>query len=92
VQALVHYVDYGLNLREAIEAPRARLFDGRKVVLEDRVAPEVVAELRRRGHEIELPGPFTMQCGGMQGVSRDPSNGALAGAADPRRDGTAAGV
>jgi gamma-glutamyltranspeptidase/glutathione hydrolase len=92
VQAMVHYVDYGLNLREAIEAPRARLFDGRKVVLEDRVAPEVVAELRRRGHEIELPGPFTMQCGGMQGVSRDPSNGALAGAADPRRDGTAAGV
>jgi gamma-glutamyltranspeptidase/glutathione hydrolase len=92
VQAMVHYVDYGLNLREAIEAPRARLFDGRKVVLENRVAPEVVAELRRRGHEIELPGPFTMQCGGMQGVSRDPTNGALAGAADPRRDGTAAGV
>ena len=92
VQALVHYVDYGLNLREAIEAPRARLFDGRRVVLEDRVAPEVVAALRGRGHEIELPGPFTMQCGGMQAVSRDPLNGALAGVADPRRDGSAVGV
>lgn len=91
-QALVHYVDYGLNLREAIEAPRARLFDDRRVVLEDRVAPDVVEALRGRGHEIELPGPFTMQCGGMQAVSRDPANGALAGAADPRRDGTAVGV
>lgn len=91
-QALVHYVDYGLNLRQAIEAPRARLFDGRQVVLEDRVAGDVVEELRRRGHEIELPGPFTMQCGGMQAVSRDPSTGALAGVADPRRDGTAVGV
>lgn len=91
-QALVHYVDYGLNLRQAIEGPRARLYDGRRVVLEDRVAPDVVEELRRRGHEIELPGPFTMQCGGMQAVSRDPSTGALAGTADPRRDGSAVGV
>jgi gamma-glutamyltranspeptidase / glutathione hydrolase len=91
-QAMVHYMDYGLNLREAIEAPRARLQDGREVVLEDRIAPDVVAELRRRGHEISQPAAFTMMCGGMQAVSRDPSNGALAGAADPRRDGTAVGV
>ena len=91
-QAMVHYLDYGLNLRQAIEAPRARLQDGREVVLEDRVAPEVVEELRRRGHEISQPAAFTMMCGGMQAVSRDPSNGALAGTADPRRDGTAVGV
>jgi len=91
-QAMVHYMDYGLNLREAIEAPRARLQDGREVILEDRVAPEVVAELKRRGHEISQPAAYTMMCGGMQAVSRDPSSGALAGAADPRRDGTAVGV
>jgi gamma-glutamyltranspeptidase / glutathione hydrolase len=91
-QAMVHYMDYGLNLRQAIEAPRARLQDGREVILEDRVAPDVVTELRRLGHEISQPAAFTMMCGGMQAVSRDPSNGALAGAADPRRDGTAVGV
>jgi gamma-glutamyltranspeptidase/glutathione hydrolase len=91
-QAMIHYMDYGLNLREAIEAPRARLQDGRKVILEDRVAPDVVEELRRRGHEISQPSAFTMMCGGMQAVARDPTNGALAGAADPRRDGTAVGV
>ena len=92
VQALVHHIDYGLNLRESIEAPRARLFDGQKVVLENRVSNDVVSALRLRGHDVELPGPFTMQCGGMQAVGRDPSNGALTGAADPRRDGIAIGV
>ena len=92
VQALVHHIDFGLNLREAIEAPRARLFDGQKVVLEDRVSRDVVDALRLKGHEVELPGPFTMQCGGMQAVGRNPANGGLTGAADPRRDGIAVGV
>ena len=91
-QALVHYADFGLNLRQAIEAPRARLFDGKEVVLENRVAKNVTEELKRRGHDIKNPGPFTMQCGGMQAVSRDPFSGSLAGAADPRRDGVAIGV
>ena len=91
-QALVHYVDYGLNLRQAIEAPRARLFDGKEVVLENRVTTAVVEELKRRGHDIKNPGPYTMQCGGMQAVSRDPLSGSLAGTADPRRDGVAIGV
>ena len=91
-QALVHHVDFGLNLREAIEAPRARLFDGQRVVLEDRINSDVIDGLRLKGHEIETPGPFTMQCGGMQAVGRDPLNGALTGAADPRRDGIAIGV
>ncbi len=91
-QAMVHYLDYDLNLRRAIEAPRARLFDGRRVVLENRVSDSVVADLVRRGHEIEDGGSFTMQCGGMQAVSRDPATGALAGTADPRRDGSAVGV
>ncbi|MBM84878.1 MAG: gamma-glutamyltranspeptidase [Rhodospirillaceae bacterium] len=91
-QAMVHYLDFGLNLRQAIEAPRARLFDGRRVVLEERVASSVVEALRGRGHEIEPGGPYTMQCGGMQAVSRDPATGALAGTADPRRDGVAVGV
>ena len=91
-QAMIHYVDYGLNLRQAIEAPRGRLFDGRRVVLENRVHGDVVKSLRERGHDIELSDPFTIQCGGMQAVSRNPSNGALSGAADPRRDGAAIGV
>ena len=92
VQAMVHYLDFGLNLRQAIEAPRARLFDGRHVVLESRIGDAVVDALAQRGHEIEDGGPFTLQCGGMQAVARDPQTGALAGAADPRRDGSVVGL
>ena len=36
-QAIVQYVDFGLPLQQAIEAPRARLTDGRAVLLESRV-------------------------------------------------------
>ena len=91
-QALVHYVDYGLNLRQAIEAPRARLFNGKEVVLENRVTTAVVEELKSRGHDIKNPGPYTMQGEGMQAGSRRPLSGSLAGTADPRRDGVAIGV
>ena len=52
----------------------------------------MVHGIRLKDHEIGLPGPFTMQCGGMQAVGRDPLNGALTGLADPRRDGIAIGV
>ncbi len=92
-QAMVHHVDFGLNIREAIEAPRARLFDGRRVVAEDRVANAVITALGDRGHEIEPAGAdFTALCGGMQAVMRDPATGALLGTADPRRDGSAVGI
>ncbi len=88
-QAYVHHLDYGLDLQAGIEAPRARLWDGRRVELESRVPAATVAELERRGHEIEPAAPFTMNTGGMQAVSYDPASGAMVGAADPRRDGAA---
>ena len=41
-QAFVQYVDFGLALQDAIEAPRARLFDGKLVQVEGRVPAAVV--------------------------------------------------
>ena len=38
-QALVQYLDFGMPLQEAIEAPRARLWDGRDVQVEGRIPP-----------------------------------------------------
>ncbi|MBN8940918.1 MAG: gamma-glutamyltransferase [Rhizobiales bacterium] len=87
-QAFVHHIDFGLPLQEAIEAPRARLWDGRFIQTENRVAPEVVAGLAARGHAIEaFTEGWTMKVGGMQAVSVDPATGLFTGAADPRRDG-----
>ena len=90
-QALVHYIDFRLGLQDAIEAPRARLWDGRKVQAEGRLASATVEALRARGHDIEIVEPFTMISGGMQGIALDPQTGAMTGAADPRRDYVATG-
>lgn len=87
-QAMVQHVDFGLALQDAIEAPRARLWDGRAVEVENRLSAKTIATLAERGHAIT---PFdtgwTMRVGGMQAVSRDPATGRLTGACDPRRDG-----
>ena len=91
-QALVHHLDFGLDLQAAIDAPRARLWDGAKVNLEARIEEPVIAELKKRGHEIEMTTAFSMLCGGMHAIRRDPKNGTLAGAADSRRDGAAIAI
>ena len=86
-QALVQHVDYGLRLQDAIEAPRARLWDGTRVQVESRIAPAVVEALRARGHAIETMAPFTQVVGGMHGIAIDPTTGVMTGGCDPRRDG-----
>jgi len=89
VQAMVQYRDFGLSLQHAIEAPRARLWDGKFIQVEGRVAPEVIAALRERGHDASAFFDWTMKVGGMQAVAVDPATGVITGAADPRRDGYA---
>lgn len=89
VQALVGYVDFGLELQAAIDMPRARLWDGAQVYLERRVPHQVCRELSARGHDIALLPEYSWRAGGMHAVARDPESGALTGAADCRRDGGA---
>ncbi len=86
-QALVHHIDFGLPLQDAIEAPRARLWDGRRVQAENRIAPEVRGELCELGHDVEAPSAWTHAVGGMQGIAIDPATGVMTGGADPRREG-----
>jgi len=87
VQALVQHLDFGSPLQEAIEQPRARLWDGRLVELESRFEPAVLDKLVERGHTIQRSGAWIMRVGGMQGVAIDPATGLMTGACDPRRDG-----
>ena len=85
-QAMVQHIDFKLPLQEAIDAPRVRLFDGRRVQAEARIAAATLAGLRARGHDVETLEPWTMVVGGMQAIAVDPATGAMFGAADPRRD------
>ena len=89
VQAMVGHVDFGLDVQAAIEMPRARLWDGRQIYLERRVPHSVCVELSARGHAVSLLPDYSWRTGGMQAVARDLDSGALAGAADSRRDGAA---
>lgn len=87
VQALVQHVDFGHPLQQAIEQPRVRLFDGRQIEPETRIAPAVLAALAARGHDVVASQDWTWRVGGMHGVSRDPATGLMSGGCDPRRDG-----
>ncbi|HSB82295.1 MAG TPA: gamma-glutamyltransferase [Candidatus Methylomirabilis sp.] len=90
-QMFLNLVEYGMDIQEAIEAPRVRVYQDRAVDVETRVPTEVRAALAARGHVIrELP-DWSWVVGGGQGVWVDPVSGALAGGADPRRDGYAMG-
>src|SRR5437016_4854753 len=98
VQVLVHLLDFGLNLQDAIAAPRFRWVDdvgdplpARVMRMESRVPEATRGTLATRGYEIELLGPWSMRVGGVQGLLADPLTGWLAGAADPRRNGYAIG-
>jgi gamma-glutamyltranspeptidase/glutathione hydrolase len=84
---MVQYLDFGLPLQQAIEEPRARLWDGGVVEPESRLSPAVLEALGKRGHKIQVGGPWTMRVGGMQAVAIDPATGLMTGACDPRRDG-----
>ena len=91
-QMLLNVLDFGLNVQEAIEAPRVRVYRDRLVDAESRVAEETRAELGRRGHRINVIDDWSWVVGGGQGIARDPESGALMAGADPRRDGYALAI
>lgn len=89
------YAVFGQSLQQAVTAPRWLL--GRTwgdttdtLKLESRVAPEVVAELEARGHEVEILPAFS-ETMGHAGAAVALPNGTFEGAFDPRSNGAAAG-
>ncbi|MFG2924554.1 gamma-glutamyltransferase family protein [Streptomyces sp. NPDC048305] len=83
----------GLDLQGAIDAPNWHndSFPGSffprgmrpgSVTVEERMDPEVIEELRRRGHDVTVGEPWSE--GRMCAVARDPETGVLSAAANPR--------
>lgn len=91
--ALRAHVRGGLDLQGAIDAPNWHndSFPGSfyprgmrpgSVTVESRTDPAVVGELRCRGHDVTVGGPWSE--GRLCAVARDPETGVLSAAANPR--------
>ncbi len=89
VQVLSNMVDFGMNVQEAMDAPRFRVLGGREVAIENGVPEEVLAELIGRGHDVARKGGYE-GFGGGQGIVCLPE-GVYMGGSDHRRDGCAVG-
>ncbi len=100
VQVLLNVLDFGMNVQEAGDAPRARhegstsptggaaIRDGGVVHLEPGFPADTVEALRARGHRLE---PVDGGFGGYQAILRDLKRGVYLGASESRKDGHAAG-
>lgn len=86
---LSRYLDYGMDIQEAMDAPRFMPdpFTG-DVEMEGAVPQEIQNELRRRGHRLVAP---RAPVGGSQAIHIDWDQGLLTGGSDPRKDGCAIG-
>jgi len=91
-QMLLNALEFGLNVQEAIEAPRVRVYRDRLVDAEGRIDSETRQALAARGHQVNVLDDWSWVVGGGQGIVRDPESGALMAGADPRRDGYALAI
>ena len=79
---LLHHLVYGAGLQEAVDAPTwhtthlvssfdPRVVERRGLHVEDRLGPDVVADLRRRGHDVTVAGPWSLGRLTAAGTRRD---------------------
>jgi len=97
LQLVTNIVDFGMNIQEAIEAPRwlhgrVEIGELEQVLnLEEGIRPAVVRELRRKGHRVRVLERWNEKFGHAQAIFIHPSSKVLMGGADPRGDGVAVG-
>jgi gamma-glutamyltranspeptidase/glutathione hydrolase len=91
IQVAINLVDFGMNVQEAIEAPRYRILGGRQVALERAIAPEVRHQLEAMGHILAPVGSPGVTYGGGQAILIDEERHVLQGGSDYRKDGCAIG-
>ncbi len=80
-------LDRGMDPQQAADAPRIFAFRG-KLRVEQFVPEPIVAELARRGHDIDVA---KVPLGGCQAIWIDHERGVLIGGSEPRKDGMALG-
>jgi len=87
VQVMSRMFDYAQNPQAAMDAPRWRVFKDMEVAFESGFKPEVLEDLRNRGHRIKSAAEGSF--GGGQLIYKLADG--YCGASDPRKDGQAIG-
>jgi gamma-glutamyltranspeptidase / glutathione hydrolase len=91
-QFVSNLVDYGMNIQGALEAPRFTVTSGEvtcDILIESRVAPDVIQALRQKGHNLIVRAEYTALMGRGQAVMHNSKTGMNWAASDPRADGSA---
>ena len=90
-QFVSNYVDYGMNIQQALESPRftKSTAAGCEFSIESRVPAATIAELSKRGHKPTVRREYTQEMGRGQAIAHDSKTGTNYAASDPRADGSA---
>jgi gamma-glutamyltranspeptidase / glutathione hydrolase len=90
-QFVSNFVDYGMTLQEALEAPRffKNNAPGCDVYIESRVPEQTLQQLSERGHEIRIGREYVETMGRGQAILHNSKTGMNYAASDPRADGAA---
>ena len=87
VQIVLNMLDYGMDVQQAIDAPRF-FFEGENTIVETGTSLTTIEGLKARGHQVVMaPSPW----GGAQTIKIDWDRGTLIGGSDARKDGCALG-
>jgi len=91
-QFVSRIADHGMNLQQALEAPRftrERFTSGCEILLENRFPVATVTDLVVRGHKINTVGPFSLSMGGGQAAEFNSVTNVKSAGSSPRKDGAA---
>ena len=95
MQTFLNIVEFGMNVQQAIEAPRwstrsfpqsyfpHTMYPG-EMSVEERIPESVRAELLTKGHKLKVAGPWSL--GANAAIVIDSATGVLSAGADPRCD------
>jgi gamma-glutamyltranspeptidase/glutathione hydrolase len=90
-QILSNLIDFGMDIQQAIEAPRWQSKGASTVEIETRFPDKTKLHLQNAGFEVKVTEPWDFRMGGAEGILMDRNTGVFQAGADPRRDGYAIG-
>ena len=88
VQVFLNVVEFGMNMQQALEAPRVNHDRGLRVTVEPGIPEEVLTGLEARGHDLRRRETIG-GVGGAQGIIYDRATGAMIGGSSHHKDGMA---